>query len=157
MKAASKKRCRTVIQCTVVLLFVCIAYRWNYYSSDYDSVSLWYPNWACGDCPDMLVFATGKEGNRKFISGYTYLMINGRFWYEEGNSDDTFSDYHHAIDCIGRFQKNLRMKFYENGILGIASSSGLYFEAEACNTRRLTPDEKAFIKPIVDEEMGLIE
>lgn len=48
-----------------------------YDDSDYSVISLWYPKWACGNFPDMLVIGSMNNQFSKYIGKiYIYVLMD---------------------------------------------------------------------------------
>ncbi|MDR3362167.1 MAG: hypothetical protein LBO64_04940 [Desulfovibrio sp.] len=117
-------------------------------------ISLWYPKWACGDCPDMLVIESENDELDRFIGNHVYLCVQGIFWDKKYNYDERYGDNQYKLICKGRFKKSIRMKIYEaDSIIEAFNAQGDFFDAEICTPIKTTAQDRKIIQSFLDTEV----
>lgn len=51
--------------------------------STIDTATLYYPQWACGDCPDYLLLTMSKDENQAYALTDVYFSPPAGFWSQE--------------------------------------------------------------------------
>jgi rRNA maturation protein Rpf1 len=117
-------------------------------------ISLWYPKWACGDCPDMLVIESKNDKLDRYIGNHVYLYIQGNFWDKKYNFDKRYGDNEYKLICVGSFKKSIGMKIYEaDSILEAFNAQGDFFDAKDCTPIKTTELDRKIIQSFLDTEV----
>ena len=152
MKRKLKPKFLSLAFLSVLLFIGCIyikLYIFNY--SNYGSISLWYPKWACGNCPDMLVIGSADTQLSQYIGENVYLRVSGEFWDKKYIYDSRYGDNKYKLYCTGKFKKSIKMKLYEmDSIFDIFDTKGILFDATNCIPVRVTSMDNELIDSLID-------
>ncbi|SHN67136.1 hypothetical protein [Desulfovibrio litoralis] len=157
------------------VLFYKLLMQYPYYVSEQDTVSLWYPRWACGECPDMLVISNENVNNNQYVGKDVYLHVQGRDWGDKYNQErswykEYFSDKEYGMTvsklvCTGRFKKNFKMKMLEgtgensdlldivlySELTEVFAAKGVFFDADDCTAVKLTEQDSELISTFIEK------